>query len=325
MDFCTKYYLKREPPLAQSSITNYCGLIRNLYKKLNMEFDDIKDLSVVADADKVFKIQETMGSFLSKRNQLNAILVLLFREPELYTEAIKRYTEKRDMYNEQYISEQNTHVKSDKQMKNWATVQELRSIVPRLREAGKYKGQPTNEELWSTMMAFVVDFMTIIPLRNEMSTATLITKRNYNLLTDEDVKKSNYLVLGKEAFFSFAQYKTSKTYGVRKVKVPVQCYKTLNKWIKIRLIYFVGSALLYKIPVVAKNKIFVPMNNIDFTIALKKVFGKYLGGRQISSNLLRHIVVSENLGKAAEIANQLSTDMGHSRQTQENIYIKKIS
>ena len=63
MDFCTKYYLKREPPLAQSSITNYCGLIRNLYKKLNMEFDDIKDLSVVADADKVFKIQETMGSF----------------------------------------------------------------------------------------------------------------------------------------------------------------------------------------------------------------------------------------------------------------------
>jgi hypothetical protein len=123
--------------------------------------------------------------------------------------------------------------------------------------------------------------------------------RNY------DPKTDNYYKAGK---FFYNKYKTAKTYGLQTLDVPKELNTLLKKWIKLNS----NDYMLYS---TNGNKLSSPQINR----ILNEAFGK-----AISTNMLRHIYLTEQYKNVPAIADmqELAREMGHSI-SQGMEYVKK--
>jgi len=123
--------------------------------------------------------------------------------------------------------------------------------------------------------------------------------RNY------DPKVDNYY---KNSKFYFNKYKTSATYGLQILNVPKELNTLLKKWIKLNS----NDYMLYS---TNGNKLSSPQINR----ILNEAFGK-----AISTNMLRHIYLTEQYKNVPAIADmqELAREMGHSTN-QAMEYVKK--
>jgi integrase len=113
--------------------------------------------------------------------------------------------------------------------------------------------------------------------------------RNY------DPKTDNYYKAGK---FFYNKYKTAKTYGLQTLDVPKELNTLIKKWIKLNS----NDYMLYS---TNGNKLSSPQINR----ILNEAFGK-----AISTNMLRHIYLTEQYKNVPAIADmqELAREMGHS-------------
>jgi hypothetical protein len=123
--------------------------------------------------------------------------------------------------------------------------------------------------------------------------------RNY------DPKVDNYYKAGK---LYFNKYKTAKTYGLQTLDVPKELNTLLKKWVK----HNSNDYMLYS---TNDKKLSSPQINR----ILNEAFGK-----NISTNMLRHIYLTEQYKNVPAIAEmeELARDMGHSK-SQALEYIKR--
>jgi len=139
----------------------------------------------------------------------------------------------------------------------------------------------------------------LIPPRRSLDYA-LMKVKNY------DVKTDNYL---KNGSMYFNQYKTAKTYGEQKLKLPTDLLEYIKKWNKFQC----NDYLLFN-----NNKSHLTSSQI--TKRLNKIFGK-----KVSVDILRHVYLSnyyKDIPKLKDML-QLATDMSHSINTQLTQYVKK--
>jgi hypothetical protein len=138
----------------------------------------------------------------------------------------------------------------------------------------------------------------IMPPRRSMDYSEMMI-RNY------DPKVDNYYKAGK---FYYNKYKTAKTYGQQTLDVPKQLNTLIKKWIKLNN----NDYMLYS---TNGNKLSSPhINRI-----LNEAFGK-----AISTNMLRHIYLTEQYKNVPAIADmqELAQSMGHSTN-QAMEYVKR--
>ena len=146
-----------------------------------------------------------------------------------------------------------------------------------------------------------------VPVRLDYGNMRVIKKEDYEKLTENE-KKNNFLVVisRNRKFFSFGNYKTEKTYKIKKVDVGKNLNSVINIWLKYNKY---GSLL-----VDSKNNSMSPNQLGKF---IKKTFSPT--GKEISINIIRHVFITEhfpvqNEKKREEIADK----MMHSINTQKD-------
>ena len=258
--------------------------------------------------------------YLSQRNFLNAIVVLLLalNHDEKYDKLIEEYGKIRDKFNDQYTEENNSGIISDKQSKNFATIEEVYEMLNKMAEdlkpIKKKKKEDITKKEMQLLQAYVLFFIhSRMPFRNDLAEMEAIQKRAYNKLSEEEKKSKNYLVVEKNGlFFVLNKYKTSKKY--EELDLPIE-----DKDLKKLLRYYLrinGMGVLFK---TSTGK---PITRIELSKILLKYSQKYLG-KNISSTMLRKIYLSSKYGdmkKELEADNKI---MGHSKATALNNYVKE--
>ena len=151
-------------------------------------------------------------------------------------------------------------------------------------------------------------------MRNDVASLTTISKRNYNKLNDKDKEEHNYLVIEKnKMFFVLNQYKTSKKYKELDIDIPKDLEKLLRFYIKINDIK-PGDVLFTSTTGKA-------LTRNALSQLLLKTSKKYMN-KNISTTLLRKIVLSEKFSDVKKEMEDMSKITGHSTDTMSKVYVK---
>jgi hypothetical protein len=303
---------KFKPDLSDKSLKVYTNTINKILKDLH----GCDDLECLKDTKKVIKyLDDKNVSFLTKRNYYNTIIVFM-QAKEMNTDIIKIYQDKRDKLNDEYMEFQKSGNKSEKQQKAWASLEELIDVKNKLRiEVDKInkKDTYTKKDLQLVQNYFIITFYLDTPLRNDLNNTRVIKLNEYNKLTDKDKNESNYLVYGNKYFLSLSQYKTAKKYGLKKIDLSNDIIKAFRLWYDK-----FNPNKEYLLINLNSNE---PLSSHQLTITLTKLFKKYLD-KNISTTIIRHIILTEKFGDVKKEMEQMADKMGHDINTAQQIYIK---
>jgi hypothetical protein len=280
---------ENRPKLSPSSVKTYVSILFNLHKKItNKEEGDLDFFS--SDEKKIFdQIENTKPQ--SRKSSLSALYILT---------GVDKYREKmlddcklvNNLYKEQK--------KSTKESDNWVSIDHIKDKYNGY--LAKIKGfntnTPSNTIVEFLLLSFLGGVSGLKPRRS--LDYALLKIRNF------DINKDNYYKSGK---FVFNIYKTAKVYGKQEIELPKQLNTIIKKWIKINKTDY----MLY-----SSNG--NPLSSSQITKMLNKIFD----GKSISTDLLRHIYLT-NLYKdvpALEELENTASEMGHTFATSLT-YVKK--
>ena len=302
------------PNLKTNTVKQYQTNLNKLKKMFETD-----DYGFLDSPDDVMEKIESLH-YTTQRNFLNAIIVLLMalNHDEKYDKLLKEYGDLRDGFNNKYDEENKSGIISDKQSKNFATIEEVYEMINKMGAElkpikKKNKDDITKKEM-NLLQAFVLfSIYSKYPMRNDVSEMEAISKRDYNKLKEEDKKSKNYLVVHKNGmFFVLNKYKTSKKYEELKIEIDdPQVKKLLRYYLRVN-----GMGVLFK------SSTGKPLTRIEISKTLLKYSQKYMG-KSISSTLLRKIYLSSKYGdmkKELEKDNQI---MGHSKEVALDTYVKE--
>ena len=262
------------------------------------------------------------NKYTSQRNSYNAIIVLLMalNSDNKYDDLLEAYGKLRDTLNDKYVKDQQSGKISDKQKENFADLSEIKGMISQMESEIKSKGLKTKSKLLGKekelLMVYVIYSLLIrLPIRNDMAGMELITKTQYNKLSEDQKKTTNYLVKEKNnMFLVLNEYKTAKKYGEKKIDVPKDLIKIFRMYIKLTNkepgdVLFVSST---------GN----PISRNAMSQLLLKTSKKYMG-KGVSTTLMRKAVVSDKFGDMKKEQAELADIMGHSVGVQNAVYNKE--
>ena len=304
------------PDIKDNSIKQYMSSLRTLNGgKPIMDVDFLKNYDEVME-----KLKEKKPTTI--KNYMNAIIVVL-DALKMDKDLIEKYGEVRDKLNDQYSDEQATHKKSEAQEKNWV---EFDDYVKKVDELGekleplKKKNEWNNEDKKNFQEYLLSKLYTIYPLRNDY-VMTIVSKAQFNKLSDEDKKEHNYLVVpsnNNKMFFVLNEYKTRRKYGEKRVYImDTEVETALKLWLKRRSLGEIKSLF------VEPSTLDKPANSATITKILITMSKREFGGKSVGSSLIRHMYLSS---KYADMVEEMEKDaelMGHSGDVQQTIYVKK--
>ena len=315
-DNLTEELTEARPNVKPNTIRQY-EIQLNKLKKV-FESDDWNFLSNPDDV--VDKLKS--NKYTSQRNSYNAIIVLLMalNQDNKYDDLLEAYGKLRDTLNNKYVEDQQSGKISEKQKENFAELSEIQGMISQMESDIKSKGLKSQKKLSGKekellMVYTIFSFLIQIPIRNDMSGQILITKTQYNKLTEEDKKNNNYLVKNKNSMTGiYNEYKTSKKYGEKKIDIPKDVEKILRMYIKLTNkepgdVLFVSST----------GK---PISRNAMSQLLLKTSKKYIG-KGVSTTLIRKAVVSDKFGDLKKEQAELADIMGHSVGVQNAVYNKE--
>ena len=312
----TKDILKVRPNLKPRSIEQYVSQLNRLQ---NMFDADSGDFNFLGDFDKVKKGLSEYN-YLSQRNYINAIIVLLMAL-NIDKKLIDQYVKLRDKFNDEYNENNLTGVISDKQEPNFTTTDEIFRMLDMMKDDLKDTDETNLTKKEKQLMQAYVLFSIYarMPLRNDTAGMRSITGGKFNKLSQKEKTENNFLIVERDRmYFLLTDYKTSKNYGTLEIDIKDKDLKSILKnWIKIQ-----GYGILFK---TSTDK---PITRIELSKIFLKYSEKYLN-KKISTNLLRKIYLSSKYAVEDGLQDQLKNleadnqVMGHSKAVALNDYIKK--
>ena len=316
-DNLTEELTEARPNVKPNTIRQY-EIQLNKLKKV-FESDDWNFLSNPDDV--VDKLKS--NKYTSQRNSYNAIIVLLMalNHDNKYDDLLEAYGKLRDTLNNKYIEDQQSgKLVSENQKQNFAELSEIQGMISQMESEIKSKGLKTQKKLSGKekelLMVYVIYSLLIrLPIRNDMAGMELITKTQYNKLSEEQKKNTNYLVKEKASMFLVLnEYKTAKKYGEKKIDVPKDLEKIFRMYLKLTKkeageVLFVSST----------GK---PISRNAMSQLLLKTSKKYIG-KGVSTTLIRKAVVSDKFGDMKKEQAELADIMGHSVGVQNAVYNKE--
>ena len=286
---------EKRPTLSDSSINTYDSILRNLYKRV---FPDDEEITVKKfdDADKFLNHLKEMPS-TKRKTVLSALFVI--SENKKYRELMMNDISV-------YQTEIQKQEKTESQKENWANPEEIKQIWIELRDNAdllykkKTKSSKDLQEIQRFVLLSVLGGVFIAPRRS-------LDFCNFKI-RDIDSEQDNYM-LNKKSFV-FNSYKTAKTYGKQAVAIPLPLQKIVTKWMTVNP----SDYLLTD----TKGQ---QLTNVKLNQRINQIFD----GKKISVNALRHSYLTEKYGDTIKENEELSKDMnamGSSKNVAVN-YIKK--
>ena len=312
----TKDILKVRPNLKPRSIEQYVSQLSRLQ---NMFDADSGDFNFLGDFDKVKKGLSEYN-YLSQRNYINAIIVLLMAL-NIDKKLVDQYVKLRDKFNDEYNEKNLTGVISDKQEPNFTTTDEIFRMLDMMKDDLKDTDETNlSKKEKQLLQAFVLfSIYARYPLRNDTAGMRSITGGKFNKLSQKEKTENNFLIVERDRmYFLLTDYKTSKNYGTLEIDIKDKELKSILKnWIKIQ-----GYGILFK---TSTDK---PITRIELSKIFLKYSEKYLN-KKISTNLLRKIYLSSKYAVEDGLQDQLKNleadnkVMMHSKNVALADYIKK--
>jgi len=344
--------------LAPNTVRVYSGNLEKLAYAItgkqyeNMEFS--KDYKGIMD----FIKDLTLSTI---RNYIATLIVGLSpmgrdKVTKGYEELIKIYKDFLITKNIEYNEKRKEQTKSQKEKENWVGISQLEAIRVELGKKIKKKGWNTRNlnkiyinGVPITQRQLGVEYDTHVgglrlphrrkdklllqkylvaslyllhpPRRNEYGNMKIISHRNYLKLEDNE-KLENWLVIisRNKKFFHFGKYKTFRSYGIQKVDVCKELNQVINLCTRQDIIK--ANARNDKTPTFLYNSHGGPMCTNLLTKFLYNIFSET--GKNIGSNLIRHIYLSEKYGndRTYQEKEADAVAMGHSISTQQLNYVK---
>lgn len=292
-----KLISEKRPNLKANSLNSYLITLRRLNNNeevMNLKF--LKDTDNIMDQINEFKLP-------TQRNKLTAILVVLsaFNKKE-FDDAETFYRKQLEDRNQQYSEFINSHQKSEKQEKNWVSLDVLKKIMR------KYKKEAIQNPSIRSVQKYLVSALYLLqpPKRLDYSNMKIIETRK------EDNGKNNFLLnLGRnKKYFIFNEFKTDKSQGSKEILINKDLNSIINMWLKVN-----------KSQDFLLNNRGQPMSPNSLGKYITKIFEP--SGKSITLNLLRNIFVTENIDiDAVQKAKNMADMMDHSQSTQQSVYLK---
>ena len=301
------------PNLKPNTVKQYVTNLNKLKKMFDTDnYDFLSDTEEVME--KIYDLH-----YLSQRNILNAVIVLLMalNSDEKYDKLLEKYGKLRDELNDKYSDEQKSGVISDKQSKNFATIEEVYDMINTMGSELKpiKKKTELSKKEFSLLQAFTLfNIYARMPLRNSVGGGMeAIKKAQFNKLSKEDQNDKNWLLIEKNKLsFILNDHKTHKAYG--QLDLPIED-KALKKIIRFYLKHN-GMGVLFK---TSTNK---PITRIELSKLLIKYSKKYMN-KSISTTLLRKIYLSSKYGDMKKELEKDNKVMGHSKGVALDTYVKE--
>ena len=299
--------LKNRPNIKSNSLKAYLIILR----KLN-DNKEIENLDYLKEKEDIMKMINDKA-LTTQRNYLGSILVAL---PILKNskDLLEFYKMELEKVNKDYQDIISSHEKSEKQKTNWSTLDELKEIFNKYKKQinkNNFKSKDTlNSKDFNFLSNYVIValYTLIPPTRLDYAPMKIIKNEK------EDDNKGNYLVnkSRNQKHFIISEYKSSKTYGKQIIKIPSELNSIINLYLKFHK--DTDSFLL--------NSRGQHLTANGLSKLLTSSFSRFSNNKKITLNLLRHIVISENVKLTKDTAeSKLANAMQHSEATQQT-YIK---
>lgn len=292
-----KLISEKRPNLKANSLNSYLITLRRLNNN-----EEVMNLKFLKDTDNIMN-QINEFKLPTQRNKLTAILVVLsaFNKKE-FDDAETFYRKQLEDRNQQYSEFINSHQKSEKQEKNWVSLDVLKKIMR------KYKKEAIQNPSIRSVQKYLVSALYLLqpPKRLDYSNMKIIETRK------EDNGKNNFLLnLGRnKKYFIFNEFKTDKSQGSKEILINKDLNSIINMWLKVN-----------KSQDFLLNNRGQPMSPNSLGKYITKIFEP--SGKSITLNLLRNIFVTENIDlDAVQKAKNMADMMDHSQSTQQSVYLK---
>jgi len=314
--------LRLKPNLKPSTAKSYIKKLECINKSLGIEnvysIDILEDKEIVDEYLKEFK-NNTIKTYLG------AIITLLqaFGKTADLLEVIDEYREELETRQKVEQKRLESQEKSESQEKNWVEIEELQKIVDTLGDEINLKrlwekGDDISMKEFFLIQKYIVGMLYVGDIENnpamrlDYAPMKIIHISDYKKQEADGIPKENSLVVCSKSkmFFEFVDYKTNKTYGIKKIPLGDTLIKLMNLWLKVNK---TGSLLI--------NQRGNPMKGNELSKLVNNVFSPT--GKKIGVTLLRHIIISKLF--PAQLDNQKNTAnlMAHS-VPQQTLYSKKI-
>ncbi len=306
---------KARPNVKENTIKQYEVNLRKLQKLYDTDgYDFLSKPDDVMD-----KIKDL--HYLSQRNMLNAIIVLLMalNHDEKYDELLVTYGDLRDELNDKYSDEQKSGVISDKQSKNFTDIEAIYKMINDMADdlkpiKKKSKDDITKKEAQLLQAYVLFNIYSRMPMRNDVAGMMAINQAAYKKLSEDEKKENNYLVVPTKGnlYFVLNKYKTSKKY--QELDLPIEdkdLRKILRYYLKMN-----GMGVLFK---TSTGK---PLTRTELSKVLLKYSQKYMN-KSISTTLLRKIYLSSKYGDMKKELEKDNKVMGHSKAVALDTYVKE--
>ena len=306
---------KARPNVKENTVKQYEVNLRKLQKLYDTEGYDF----LSKPDDVMNKIKDL--HYLSQRNMLNAIIVLLMalNHDEKYDELLITYGDLRDELNDKYSDEQKSGVISDKQSKNFTDIEAIYKMINDMADdlkpiKKKSKDDITKKESQLLQAYTLFNIYSRMPMRNDVAGMMAINQAAYKKLSEDEKKENNYLVVPSKGniYFVLNKYKTSKKY--QELDLPIEdanLRKILRYYLKMN-----GMGVLFK---TSTGK---PLTRTELSKVLLKYSQKYMN-KSISTTLLRKIYLSSKYGDMKKELEKDNKVMGHSKAVALDTYVKE--
>jgi hypothetical protein len=285
-EIVTKILKKRH--IKYQTALDYVNLVNKLMLDTgNTEFNYLKDYK------KVFKYLQENKQEGNQRRYLTSIIVVLdalYGDTKLtkdYREILARLVEK---HNEQLQRQE----KTEKQTQNWTSLDDLKNCMlsyeKELKANNTFRKKKITDKERQLLTNWLVTALYVsgnAPRRLEYRNLKIIHVYEYNNnLTQTQRENSNYLVRnGTKYFFSLADYKTYRAYGIQILDVNKYLKTVLDKYLK----YNTNKHLLFP---------YKPCP-VSFSRMITKAFEPT--GKNITLNLIRHIYITANIQRKIKL------------------------
>ena len=286
------------PKLSPSSVKTYVSLLTSMYNKNKSCDDNEKDKEWFSKNCKT--ILESFKSLPENRRktQLSALYIVT-QDKDVHNQMLK------DL---KVVNDHNAlQKKSVHEEENWLSPEQIKTVYDQLKEtATKMLNNKMPIDYEKIVQFFLLGFLggvSGLSPRRSLDYA-LLKFQNY------DPKSENYI--DKKGILFFNVFKTAKFYGSQQLSLKGEApalFDLLKKWNKINPTDYVLFSSTQQ-----------PLTSSNIT----KIFSKIFEGRNISTNLFRHIFLSDQYKNvpALQKMQQTASEMGHSVD-QALLYVKK--
>ena len=304
-----KIKLKR-PDITDSSINVYITALRMLYSQY-VDGDEAKlskqlKTKFLHDFANIKKLLETCRTPNTCKTRLTAILVALDAETK---NRDQKLLDKYQAYLKNIMVGVNKQIESQeltrKESTNWLDFNDVKEITNKILEKinknDLWKKSKMSKSSYGLVQKYVLlRFYLAYPMRNNVADTKVVSPAEYKGLDDDVRKGANWLIRdGKNKYiFKLNKFKNVKRIGVKSYDINPDISKLLTKWFKIN-----DSEWFFTL-----NDGRTPLSANGVTKVMNSIFSEFADGRKISTSMLRHIQISDDLKDEPTLAEKKAKD-----------------